>query len=72
MLHPVTWPNHGPKIEHYLAEEAIGLVKSLSWDVSKGPMWELTQNDSDDEADSDDENNQLRQELSDEPMTFNT
>lgn len=40
MLHPVGWPNHGPKIEHYLAEEAVGLVKSLGWSLSRGPMWE--------------------------------
>jgi hypothetical protein len=39
MLHPVTWPNHGPQIELYLAEEAIGLVKSLDWNAEKGPMW---------------------------------
>jgi hypothetical protein len=39
MLHPVTWPNHGPQIELYLAEEAIGLVRSLNWEVAKGPLW---------------------------------
>ena len=37
MLHPVGWPNHGPKIEMYHAEEGIGLVKSLGWNVVKGP-----------------------------------
>jgi hypothetical protein len=42
MLHPVGWPNKGPKIELYLAEEAIGLVKSLDWNVVKGPMWDTT------------------------------
>ena len=31
MLHPVGWPNYGPVTELYLAEEAIGLVKSLNW-----------------------------------------
>lgn len=36
--------SHGPQIELYLAEEAIGLVKSLSWNVVKGPFW----NDEDD------------------------
>ena len=39
MLHPVTWPHHGPQIELYLAEEAIGLVRSLDWQVVKGPLW---------------------------------
>ncbi len=39
MLHPVTWPHHGPHKELYLAEEAIGLVRSLDWDVAKGPLW---------------------------------
>lgn len=31
VLHPVTYPNKGPVIEQYLAEEAIGLVSSLKW-----------------------------------------
>ena len=39
MLHPVSWPNHGPNTELYLAEEALGLVKSLDWQVIKGPKW---------------------------------
>jgi len=39
MLHPVSWPNHGPLTELYLAEEALGLVKSLEWNVIKGPNW---------------------------------
>ena len=39
MLHPVTWPNHGPHKELYLAEEGIGLVRSLDWEVAKGPLW---------------------------------
>jgi len=26
-------------MEVYLAEEAIGLAKSLEWDVHKGPFW---------------------------------
>lgn len=37
MLHPIGWPNHGPQQELYLAEEAIGLVKSLSWTAVGGP-----------------------------------
>jgi hypothetical protein len=36
-LHPVTWPNHGAKIELSLASEALGLVRSLDWDIVKGP-----------------------------------
>lgn len=39
MLHPVAWPNHGPDMELYLGEEAIGLVKSMGWSVVKGPKW---------------------------------
>ena len=39
MLHPVTWPHHGPHKELYLAEEAIGLVRSLDWEVARGPLW---------------------------------
>ena len=36
-LHPVTWPNHGAAIELSLASEALGLVRSLDWDIVKGP-----------------------------------
>ena len=39
MLHPVGWPNHGAQTELYLAEEAIGLVRSLDWNVERGPKW---------------------------------
>lgn len=39
VLHPVTYPNKGPVIEQYLAEEAIGLVSSLKWEVVPGPFW---------------------------------
>lgn len=39
VLHPVTFPNKGPTIEQYLAEEAIGLVSSLKWEVVRGPFW---------------------------------
>lgn len=61
MLHPVSWPNHGPNIELYLAEEAVGLVKSMDWNLMKGPMWEFNDDQSDDE-DSDVEES-LREEL---------
>jgi hypothetical protein len=29
----------GPHIESYLAEEAVGLARSLDWDIIKGPFW---------------------------------
>ena len=48
MLHPVSWPNHGPLTELYLAEEALGLVKSLNWNVIKGPKWHPDDPDSQD------------------------
>lgn len=32
-LHPVTWPNFGAKIELSLASEALGLVRSLDWEI---------------------------------------
>ena len=31
--------SQGPIVEQYLAEEALGLVKSLGWSVLKGPFW---------------------------------
>ena len=57
MLHPVSWPNHGPLLELYLAEEAVGLVKSLDWDLSRGPMWDTNKGaqESDDEMEFDNE-----------------
>lgn len=32
-LHPVVWPNHGAAIELSLASEALGLVRSLDWEI---------------------------------------
>jgi len=32
--------SQGPDIELYLAEEAIGLAKSVDWEIAKGPEWE--------------------------------
>lgn len=55
MLHPVGWPNHGPQTELYLAEEAIGLVKSLDWNVVKGPMWDHSEDPEDEAIESDNE-----------------
>ncbi|KAL4508015.1 hypothetical protein ABPG72_021388 [Tetrahymena utriculariae] len=39
VLHPIFFPNKGPLMELYLAEEAVGLAKSLDWNVQKGPYW---------------------------------
>lgn len=33
------YPNKGPEMELYMAEEAVGLAKSLFWSVTKGPFW---------------------------------
>ena len=68
MLHPVGWPNHGPGIELYLAEEAVGLVRSMDWQVAKGPMWDTTsdqlgQLSSEEENESDEESKHRREGL---------
>ena len=68
MLHPVTWPNHGPHKELYLAEEAIGLVRSLDWEVARGPLWQEEQG----EEAKKDENHTLRQYLEDDPSANET
>jgi hypothetical protein len=68
MLHPVTWPNHGPHKELYLAEEAIGLVRSLDWEVARGPLWQEEQG----EEGKKDENHTLRQYLEDDPSANET
>ncbi|CAI2361074.1 unnamed protein product [Moneuplotes crassus] len=39
VLHPVMRPNKGPELELNFAEEAIGLAKSLGWNVVPGPGW---------------------------------
>jgi hypothetical protein len=36
-LHPVCYPNHGPAVELSLASEALGLVRSLDWEIVQGP-----------------------------------
>lgn len=37
---PIHYPSSkGPDQELYLAEEAVGLAKALSWTVAKGPFW---------------------------------
>ena len=60
MLHPVGWPNHGPLTELYLAEEAIGLVKSLDWSVIKGPSWEVNGEEEETDEESGDEEAHLQ------------
>jgi hypothetical protein len=37
-LHPVSWPHNGAYIEKGLASEALGLVRSLDWQIVKGPV----------------------------------
>jgi len=49
MLHPVGWPNQGPQVELYLAEEAVGLVRSLGWTVAPGPARSSLMEDAADE-----------------------
>jgi len=50
MLHPVSYPNHGPVVELSLASEALGLVRSLDWEIAPGPV-EKEQLDQEDEDD---------------------
>lgn len=39
-------PSKGPIVEQYLAEEALGLAKSLGWTVLQGPFWKQPRTDS--------------------------
>lgn len=43
MIHPVSYPNHGPDIELSLASEALGLVRSLDWEIEPGPRHQTLQ-----------------------------
>lgn len=36
---PLILISKGPIVEQYLAEEAIGLAKSLGWVIVRGPLW---------------------------------
>ena len=45
MLHPVGFPNHGAVLEQSLASEALGLVRSLDWEIYKGPRGEQEEDD---------------------------
>ena len=45
MLHPVGFPNHGAVLEQSLASEALGLVRSLDWEIYKGPRGEQDEAD---------------------------
>ena len=38
VIHPIFFPNRGIEKEVYLAEEAIGLAKSLNWEIVEGPF----------------------------------
>ncbi|CAD8182728.1 unnamed protein product [Paramecium pentaurelia] len=66
VLHPVLYPNKGPELELYMAEEAIGLSKSLSWTLEQGPFWkeEYTQDirRSQGKIDEEDQDNQLQEQ----------
>lgn len=54
--------SHGPQIELYLAEEAIGLVRSLDWEVAKGPLWREELDDEETKREQD----RLREQYGDE------
>ncbi|CAD8101602.1 unnamed protein product [Paramecium primaurelia] len=66
VLHPVLYPNKGPELELYMAEEAIGLSKSLSWTLEQGPFWkdEYTQDirRSQGKIDEEDKDNQSQEQ----------
>lgn len=71
MLHPVCWPNHGPNLELYLAEEAIGLVKSMDWSVAKGPNWDTKEESTSEEEElSDSEELSARNKVLNDELTF--
>lgn len=38
VIHPIYYPNKGVEQELYLAEEAIGLAKSLNWQIIEAPF----------------------------------
>ena len=38
VIHPVLRHNRGPKVELCMAEEAIGLARSLDWDIIYTPQ----------------------------------
>ena len=45
IVHPIFIPNKGIEWEIYLAEEAIGLAKSLGWNIIKGPFNKINSNE---------------------------
>jgi len=52
----VTWPHLGPQIELSLASEALGLVRSLDWDIVKGPTEVIkVKDESNDKSEAEDE-----------------
>jgi len=54
-LHPVCYPNHGPAVELSLASEALGLVRSLDWEIVLGPTKLASTKKEDDEDNSEEE-----------------
>jgi len=38
VIHPIFYPSKGLETEIYLAEEAVGLCKSLNWNIKEGPF----------------------------------
>jgi hypothetical protein len=38
LVHPVRRPLRPPELEHQLAEEAVGLARSVGWDIVLGPF----------------------------------
>ena len=54
------WNSHGPVIELSLASEALGLARSLDWEIEEGPQrHELAGNESDQEAAELDDSSQV-------------
>ena len=60
--------SHGPQIELYLAEEAIGLVKSRNWEVVRGPFW--NEEESQEVEDEGEEENPFAQNFEEERTSY--
>jgi hypothetical protein len=52
LVHPVSYPNHGAVIEKSLASEALGLIRSLDWEIAKGPRHEMNEVTEEDEVEA--------------------
>lgn len=55
----------GPILETYLAEEAVGLAKSLDWTVVKGPFWKNKYNTTDPNGQDEDVDIEKQENMSD-------